>query len=218
MNQSIADRLIKFNARNDNRVTVNAAQGHFATSHSHVNYYIDVTRIKVRISEAREAARFLRDKMVGNVQAVDSIVCLDGTEVLGALLAEEIEKGGFEMNNAHETTYVVTPEENSINQFMFRENNRLAIEGKNVLLLVDTMTTGGTVKRALNCITYYGGNVSGIAAIFSTMGSVASTRVYSVFDQEDFPGYQSYSPQDCPMCKKKIPLDAIVNGYGYAKL
>ena len=31
-------------------------KGHFATSHSHINYYIDVTMTKSRLSEAREVA------------------------------------------------------------------------------------------------------------------------------------------------------------------
>ena len=32
------------------------AKGHFATSHSHINYYIDVTLTKFRLSEAFESA------------------------------------------------------------------------------------------------------------------------------------------------------------------
>ncbi|MCR4782358.1 MAG: orotate phosphoribosyltransferase [Lachnospiraceae bacterium] len=215
----MSDRLIKFYARNDKSVTINAAQGHFATSHSHINYYIDVTRLKVRISEAKGAARFLKQKLDGQVETVDTIVCLDATQVIGALLGEEIEKGGFiNNNNIHDTTYVIRPEVNSVNQFMFRENNKLAIEGKSVLVLVDTMTTGDTVKRAVECIQYYGGSVCGIAAIFSTIDNVDGTRVFTIFDEKDLPEYRAYEPHECPMCQKKIPLDAMVNGYGYAKL
>ena len=33
------------------------AKGHFATSHSHINYYIDVTTQKSRLSEARAVAK-----------------------------------------------------------------------------------------------------------------------------------------------------------------
>lgn len=33
------------------------AKGHFATSHSHINYYIDVTTQKTRLSEAKAVAR-----------------------------------------------------------------------------------------------------------------------------------------------------------------
>ena len=35
------------------------AKGHFATSHSHINYYIDVTMQKTRLSEARAVAQEL---------------------------------------------------------------------------------------------------------------------------------------------------------------
>ena len=35
------------------------AHGHFATNHSHINYYLDVTTLKARMSEARQAAEQL---------------------------------------------------------------------------------------------------------------------------------------------------------------
>ena len=35
------------------------AKGHFATSHSHINYYIDVTTQKTRLSEAKAVAKAL---------------------------------------------------------------------------------------------------------------------------------------------------------------
>ena len=214
----IRSRMVKFYARGDRHVTINATQGHFATSQSHINYYIDVTRLKVRVAEAQEAARSLRQKLLHNVETVDTIVCLDGTEVLGAFLAQELEKGDFRMTNKHETMYVVEPEENSIHQFMFRENIRPSIEGKNILLLVATMTTGETVKKSLECIEYYGGIIQGVAAIFSTTTEIEGTKVYPLFDQEDLPGYATYAPYDCPFCKQGTPLEAMVNAYGYSKL
>ena len=47
-------------------LVLRVAKGHFATSHSHINYYIDVTMQKTRLSEARAVA----NKMMaaGNVQ------------------------------------------------------------------------------------------------------------------------------------------------------
>ena len=130
-NDDIRNRMVKFYAKDDPNVTINGVHGHFATSNSHINYYIDVTRIKVRVKEAEEAAKSFRNKILNHVTMVDTIVCLDGTEVLGAFLAQELEKGSFTMTNTHETMYVVNPEENSIHQFMFRENIRPSIEGKN---------------------------------------------------------------------------------------
>ena len=214
----IRSRMVKFYARGDRHVTINATQGHFATSQSHINYYIDVTRLKVRVAEAQEAARSLRQKLLHNVETVDTIVCLDGTEVLGAFLAQELEKGDFRMTNKHETMYVVEPEENSIHQFMFRQNNRLAIEGKNILILAATLTTGETMRRMMECVRYYGGRVSGVTSIFSTMREVDGQRIISLFTEDDLPGYAAYHPSECPFCAKKVPIEAVVNGYGYSTL
>ena len=43
-------------------------------------------------------------------------------------------------------------------------------------------------------------------------------RVESMFDNSDIPGYQAYEVHNCPYCKAKQKLDAMVNGYGYSKL
>ena len=41
---------------------------------------------------------------------MDTIVCMDGTEVIGAFLAEEFEKEDMASTNRHETIYVVLRE------------------------------------------------------------------------------------------------------------
>lgn len=218
MEKNMQGRLIKFYAQKDESIVLHAVPGHFATGQSHINYYIDMTSLKSRRKEAHEVARFLRSSIMHYVDTVDTIVCLDGTEVVGAFLAEELEKNHISITNLHETIYVVAPEMNVSNQLLFRENSRPSIAGKNVLLLLASMTSGETAKRGLECVEYYGGNVVGVTAIFSTMDQVNDKRVFSVFTQEDLPGYQAFTPHECPYCKKGTPLEAIVNGFGYSLL
>ena len=212
----IKDKLMKYYARDDKSVTLMAASGHFATSNSHINYFIDITRMKIRISEAKEASKALRQKLEYNVIQVDTICCLEGTEVLGGFLGEELEKGQFQTANLHETMYVIHPEENNIRQFMFRANTRLCIENKDVLILVPSITTGATIQRMVECIEDYGGRVAGVAAIFSTMTEVEGTRVFTLFTDEDLPGYHATKPKDCPLCRAGLPIEAMVNGFGYS--
>ena len=215
----INERMMKYESSNDRRILINAAQGHFATSHSHINYYIDVTRIKIRSSEGIEAAKSIRSKLAHQVTNCDTVVCLDGTDVLGGYLAEELNKGDFAMNNTHDAVYVVQPEENSIHQFMFRENVKPAIQGKDIIVLVDTMTTGETMHRAIECIEYYGGRVGAVVSIFATQDRLDDKyKVFSLFTTTDLPGYASYPPTECPYCQKGIPIEAMVNGFGYSKL
>ena len=64
-------------------LALRVARGHFATSHSHINYYIDLTMTKHRLSEAREAAIELASRFKSST-VIDTILCLDGTEVIGA--------------------------------------------------------------------------------------------------------------------------------------
>ena len=67
------------------------ARGHFATNHSHINYYVDITYQKTRLSEAKDSAHQLVSHFI-NDTPVDTILCLDGTAVLGTCLAEELTK------------------------------------------------------------------------------------------------------------------------------
>ena len=205
-------RMVKFYSKESNMVAIHAIPGHFATSHSHINYYIDITSLKTRIQEAKEVARVLHQKI--GVSYVDTIVCMDGTEVIGAFLAEEFEKEDMASTNRHETIYVVSPEMNSNNQLLFRDNIKPSIAGKHVILLSASTTTGKTIHRSLEGIRYYGG----VASVFSTVSEMDGFAVHSVFHAEDLPGYAAYSADDCPFCKKGIKLDAVVNGFGYSKL
>lgn len=211
------ERMVKFYSKESNKLALHAIPGHFATSHSHINYYIDVTSIKARIKEAKEAARMLYQR-AGNPAYVDTIVCMDGTEVIGGFLAECFENGNYMSTNLHETIYVVSPEASNNGQLIFRDNTRKMIEGKHVVLLLDTTTTGVSVRRSLECIRYYGGIVEDVMAVFSTVKEVDGTQIQSIFKGDDVPGYQNYEQHVCPYCAKGMKIEAMINGYGYSKL
>ena len=193
------------------------AHGHFATNHSHINYYVDITYQKTRLSEAKDSAQQLVANFV-NDTPVDTILCLDGTSVLGTCLAEELTKSGFRTVNAHQTNYILDPEYNSKSQIIFRDNNLGMIKGKNVLILMASVTTGFTAKQALQAINSYGGNVAGLAAIYSAVDSIEGYPVRAVYTVKDLPGYASYDYWNCPYCKEGKRLDALVNSYGYSQL
>ena len=108
-----------------------------------------------------------------------------------APLAEELTKAGVLSMNAHQTIYITSPEYNSVGQMIFRDNVQPMINEKNVLILNGAVTTGETLARAVESVLYYGGQIRGIAAIFSAVTSVARLPVYSIFQQRDIPDYGS---------------------------
>lgn len=210
-------RAMKMYSSMNNKIALKVIHGHFATSFSHINYYIDMTALKTRQNQALEVAKTLV-KNYGSEVVIDTIVCMDGCEVIGGFLAQELSQAGIISMNAHKTIYIISPEHNSNGQMIFRENNLRALKGKNVLLLVATVTTGSTVRQCIESIQYYGGNMEAIASIFSVVDKVDGVRIDTIFKEDDVPGYTNYTISDCPFCKDNQKVEAIVNGYGYVKL
>ncbi len=198
-------------------VPLRVARGHFATNHSHINYYIDITFQKTRLSEAKASAYALVSHF-RNDTPVDTILCLDGTAVLGTCVAEELTKSGFRTINAHQTIYVLEPEYNANSQMIFRDNIKPMIAGKTVLVLMASVTTGFTANRSIEAIHYYGGHVAGVAALYRAVDEVGGYPVRSVYSVKDLPDYESYDYRDCPYCKAGRKIDALVNSFGYSAL
>lgn len=207
--------IMKYSTKGKN-LHLRVAKGHFASSNRHSNYYIDVVTQKSRLTEAKAVAEELRSYFYFDT-IVDTILCLDGTEVIGTCLAEGLTKADFINMNAHQTIYVVTPE--LVNgQLLFRDNLVPMIKDKNVMILAVSVSSGKTVETAVDAVKYYGGKVSGIASIFSTVEKCAGLPVRSVFNPKDLPDYQTYAPNECPMCKEGKKIDALINSHGFSKL
>ena len=199
------------------KVPLRIAQGHFATNHSHINYYIDITYQKTRLSEAKDSAYELVSHFI-NDTPVDTILCLDGTAVLGTCVAEELTKTGFRTINQHQTIYVLEPEYNANSQIIFRDNIKPMITGKHVLILMASVTTGYTANRSIEAIKYYGGQIAGVASLYRAIDEIAGYPVRSIYSVADLPDYESYDYRECPYCKAGRKIDALVNSFGYSEL
>ena len=198
-------------------VPLRVARGHFATNHSHINYYIDITYQKTRLSEARAIA----ESLVGSYRhcaPVDTILCLDGTAVIGTCLAAALTSSGYRSMNSGNSIHVLEPEYNANSQMIFRDNVQPMIRDKNVLVLMASVTTGFTAKRSIEAIGYYGGRVAGVAALYSAVKESGGIPVTSVYSISDLPDYESYEYRECPFCKQGRRIDALVNSFGYSSL
>lgn len=208
----------EFKIRTKNKdVFLRVKKGHFATMHSHTNYFIDVTTQKMRLSEAKAVAKELVSEYRTNT-IVDTILCIDGMEVIATCIADELTSDHYLNMNAHQTIYVVSPEYISGGQMMFRDNLVPMLAGKNVLVLAASVTTGKSALAAIDAVKYYGGSVAGVASIFATVDECDGYPVNSVFDPNDLGDYQSYKPHHCALCEQGEKLEALVNSFGYSAL
>ena len=213
----IKDRMMKYVSSNDRNIMINAAQGHFATSHSHINYYIDMSAIKTRQSEANAAAEAIAEQYSATT-VVDTILCLDGCQVIGAYLAEHLAKAGILSMNAHKSIYILEPDFTPSGQMIFRDNIKGWIKDKHVLVLLASATTGRTLASAVETVKYYGGTISGVSAIFSAANSVSGIPIHKLFDSSDISDYVAYDANNCKLCQSGLKIDAICNSSGFSKI
>jgi len=210
-------RFFTVSSQKNQLVTIQVAAGHFATASAHISHYIDISELKSSSGAAKSAARELAIPCRATT-VVDVIVCLEGTEIIAAYLADELLLEGIDVMNAGGEIHVVSPMVSPDGHFIFHENIQKIIRDRNVILLVATISSGVHVCRAMECISYYGGRLIGVSAVFSAFPKVCGMDVCSLFSGEDVPGYQFFAPAECKMCRDGKALDAIIDSEGYTKV
>lgn len=197
-------------------IKIGVIPGHFATPHSHINNYVDLTDIKTHYKTARAAAGEVVYNFLMNTP-VDTVICLEATETLGSFIAEFLSDAKHGVNFGNDIC-IISPELNSSGQMIFRDNIQNMVFNKQILLLMSSVSTGKSILKSMECLQYYNGNLTAIAAIFSAINELSGIPVYSIFSSNDIPDYQTYYSSECPMCKNNQKIDAIANNYGYSKI
>ena len=210
----IVSRIIP--SRLANGVEMRVFPGHYATNHSHVNYYVDLTDIKVRHKIARQTAEELA--VTYSSTFIDTIICLEGTELVGGFMAAALAQSSVLELNDDVDISVITPTVSTKRQFIFLDNTKQIIENKSILLLVSWASTGRTIYRAIESLKYYGGHLAGISALFSVVDEIDGYPVHAAFTLEDLPDYRSYEHGTCEMCGQGEKLSAVINSQGYFKI
>lgn len=96
-------------------------------------------------------------------------------------------------------------------QFAIRRGYDKFVRGKNVLVLEDIITTGGSVKKVVEAVRAIDGNVIGVGALCNR-GNIQTK------DIGDVPGIfslieldlEAWDEADCPLCAKGVPMNTDV--------
>lgn len=203
-------------AKGNRRIKLNIYPGHFATSHAHVDNYISMTEVRSNATMASEAADMLAKQF--RYTEIDTIVSLEYTQMIASFIAKDLSSGGGRDVNSGKDIYVSTPSINSNNQLTFSSDMQRFITNKNILLLVATASTGRSLARAAECISYYGGRIVAIGSIFSAISESAGIPVASVFQRGDLGEYNNFKSDECPLCKNGRKLDGFITTGGLTEL
>ena len=95
--------------------------------------------------------------------------------------------------------------------FVIKRGYDKLLSGKNVLVVEDVLTTGGSVKKVIEVTRSVGGNVIGLGALFNRGGvtseDVANVpKLVSLIDME----FDMWDEADCPLCKEGVPINTDI--------
>jgi len=197
-------------------IAINVTPGHFTTNNAHTNCYLDVSELKSDTAIARDVAREMALSYLTST-LIDTIVCMEKMEVIGAYLAHELVQDGPSVMNTERVIHVTSPINNAYGKLIFPDSALKWIKGKNVLLLIATVSSGRALNIALECINYYGGKLVGVSALYRASEIKIGQAVNCLFTAEDIPGYKLFETNDCELCKGGQKLDAIISSEGYTR-
>lgn len=166
-------------------------EGHFLlTSKRHSQYYVEKFNVLQLPKKTEELCKAIAEHFKD--EKIETVV---GPVTGGIILAHETGK-------ALGTRAIFT--ERVDGKMTFRRGFTLH-EGERVLIVEDVVTTGGSVREVIDVVKNFGGVPVAVAMLVDRSGGKAT------FD--DVPNFallhmdvETYEPEDCPLCKKNIPL------------
>ena len=102
----------------------------------------------------------------------------------------------------------VPTEKKAGDNFFIRPAFRRRISNKRVLVVDDVLTTGGSAQKVTDIVRALGGNVVGLGALYNRGEEIPRGAI----DVVDFfatvnVSYQSWSENECPLCKNRVPVN-----------
>jgi orotate phosphoribosyltransferase len=210
--------VYKLTSTRNDKVFIHVCPGHFVSANNHINYYIGTSDVKHNHDVSVDAAMLLSEYYNSNCINVDTVLCLYETQALGAYLAHELARPNIMKPDPNQEVFVVGSEYDANGNLIFRDNLIRMIKNKNVVILISAITSGKTVKRAMESVEYYGGSVVGISSAFSLVDNIDGVEVNTIFSADDIPDYRAYQSHNCPMCQQGMAVMAIANHFGYSVL
>lgn len=94
--------------------------------------------------------------------------------------------------------------------FSFNRGYDRYIADKNILVVEDVLTTGGSVHQVVDLIRHHGGNVVGISALCNR-GNVQPRDVGNVPIHALIAlSLQTYDETECPFCEQHVPINTVL--------
>lgn len=126
----------------------------------------------------------------------------------GIILSQWI---AFHLSEMHKKDILGIYAEKDGDSFIVKRGYDELVREKNVLLVEDILTTGGSIKKVVEVVRKIPANIVGVAALCNRGGITEKDiggvpRLTSLFSVD----LQAWELQDCKLCKENVPINVKV--------
>ena len=175
------------------------------TSGKHGTDYVNKDALYPHIAETSRLCRAIAERFADNkVQAV--IAPAIGGVILSQWTAHHL----TEMNG-HEVLGVYAEKSASGDAFVIKRGYDKLIAGKNVLVVEDILTTGGSAKKVVEATWAIGGNIVGLG-VLCNRGGILRQNVANVPKLSALVNVKLHAWDEaiCPLCEQNIPINTDI--------
>ncbi|MBI2674299.1 MAG: phosphoribosyltransferase [Candidatus Yanofskybacteria bacterium] len=182
--------------------------GHFVgVSGRHLDTYITKDALLPHTAEVSKIAKLIAEK-AKNLK-VDAVV---GPALGGIILSQWVAHHLSRIQRKKILSFY-TEKTNDAGQAFTRGYDE-RVKGQKLLVVEDTVTTGGSAIKVVNAVKQAGGKVAKIIVITNRDPKQVNSKFLGVsFSSLCNLSLASYDPKDCPMCKAGVPVN-IKLGHG----
>jgi len=176
--------------------------GHFVgVSGKHFNIYITKDALFPHVLEVEKVCQMFAEK---NKNFEIDVVA---APALGGIILAQGTAYALSKIKGKEILAVFTEKTGDGDQVFTRGYNKY-VNGKNILVLEDLTTTGGSVLKVIASVKKAGGNVVAVSVMVNKSPKVVTSELFGVpLRALGELEVENYNTKDCPLCKKNIPMN-----------
>ncbi|HEY4510580.1 MAG TPA: phosphoribosyltransferase family protein, partial [Candidatus Paceibacterota bacterium] len=175
------------------------------TSGKHGTAYVNKDALYPHTAETSRLCRVIAERF-----ADDKVEVVIAPAIGGVILSQWTAHHLSEMNG-REVLGVYAEKSEGGDTFVIKRGYDKLIAGKNVLVVEDVLTTGGSAKKVVEATRAIGGNVVGLGVLCNRGGitpqDVADVpRLISLVNMK----LDTFDEVTCPLCKQNVPVNTDV--------
>ena len=175
------------------------------TAGKHGTAYVNKDAVYPHTVETSRLCRAIAERF-----ADDNVQVVIAPAIGGVILSQWTAHHLTEMNG-HEVFGVYAEKSEGGDAFVIKRGYDKLIAGKNVLVVEDVLTTGGSAKKVVEATRAIGGNVVGLGVLCKrggiTLQDVANVpKLTSLVDVK----LDAWDEETCPLCEQNVPVNTDV--------